>query len=106
MSVEVLLPTYELELSRVSCESASPSAGRSQGWSSVGSGMNSSTGSSWSPISPASSPVAPLFPRPVLPSIPVPQHLTWPSLRMAQANASPTSMDVACKEVPKSTLGR
>ena len=106
MAVEVLFPTYELVLSRVSWESASPSAGRSQGWSSVGSGMNSSTYSRSSPISPDSSPVAPLFPSPVLPAIPVPQHLTWLSLRMAQANESPTSIDVACNDVPRSTLGR
>ena len=106
MAVEVLFPTYELVLSRVSWESASPSAGRSQGWSSVGSGMNSSTYSSPSPISPSSSPVEPVFPRPVLPSKPLPQHLTWLLFRMAQANASPTSIDVACNEVPRSMLGR
>ena len=106
MAVEVLFPTYELVPSRVSWESASPSAGRSQGWSTVGSGMNSSTYSRSSPISLSSSPVAPVISRPVLPSNPLPQHLTWLLFRMAHANASPTSTDVAWTDVPRSTFGR
>ena len=72
----------------------------------VGSGRNSWTKIRSSPISPDSSPVAPLFSSPVLPSSPDPQHFTMLVFVRAQAKASPTSTAVAWMSLPRPSVGR
>ena len=74
--VETLLPTLLDVLSSATFSALVPSACVSHSILKTDNGINSSTYSKLSPISPASSPVAPVFPKPVLPSSPVPQHLT------------------------------
>ena len=87
--VETLLPTLLDVLSNATFSGLVPSACVSQSISKTDIGIKSWTYSKLSPISPVSSPVAPVFPNPVLPSSPVPQHLTCALFSIAQLKPFP-----------------